>query len=255
MPHRKFFVAGNFKMNGTQDSLLQIVKNLSESDLDPDTEIVIAPPSLYLLPIRDAVKSNILVSAQNGYFEKSGAFTGEISFPHLVDAKIPYVILGHPERRSVFHEDSDFIGEKTGAALESNLSVIACIGEDLTERGSNKTFQVIESQLDCIKKGIEKHHQNWDKVVIAYDPIWVIGTSQVVTPKRAQEVHKSIREWLKKNVNEETAEKIRIIYAGGVNAGNCLELSCGMDVDGFLVGGASLRPEFVEIVNSGKAKY
>ncbi|CAH7684855.1 triosephosphate isomerase [Phakopsora pachyrhizi] len=254
MAPRKFFVGGNFKMNGTLESLQQLVKHLNESDLDPNAEVVVAPPALYLLPVRDVAKKNILVGAQNGYLEKSGAFTGEISFHQLVDAKIPYVILGHSERRSLFHEDSEFVGNKTGAALATNLSVIACIGESLSEREANRTIQVVESQLEGIKKGIEKHSQTWDRVVVAYEPVWAIGTGKVATPQQAQEVHKAIREWFKKNVDPKTSETIRIIYGGSVNGNNCGELSREHDIDGFLVGGASLKPEFVQIVNSGKAK-
>ncbi|MBW0490941.1 hypothetical protein O181_030656 [Austropuccinia psidii MF-1] len=241
-------------MNGTLDSLQEIVKVLNDADLNPNAEVVIAPPALYLLPVRDAAKKGIQVGAQNGYLEKSGAFTGEISFSQLVDAKIPYVILGHSERRALFHEDSDFVGAKTGAALAANLSVIACIGESLSERESGKTIPVVESQLEGIKKGIEKHGQKWDRVVVAYEPVWAIGTGKVATPQQAQEVHKAIREWFKVNVNVEVSDTIRIIYGGSVNGKNCEELSREQDIDGFLVGGASLKPEFVQIVNSVKSK-
>ncbi|KAG0151153.1 hypothetical protein CROQUDRAFT_651353 [Cronartium quercuum f. sp. fusiforme G11] len=254
MTGRKFFVGGNFKMNGTQDSLKSIVKVLNEAELDPKAEVVIAPPALYLLPIQEYAKKHILVAAQNGYLEKSGAFTGEISFDQLVDAKIPYVILGHSERRSLFHEDSELVGLKTGAALAAKLSVIACIGETLSERESDKTLAVVQSQLEGIKKGIEKYGQSWDNVVVAYEPVWAIGTGKVATPQQAQEVHKAIREWFAKAVNPKVAESIRIIYGGSVSGKNCDELSREPDIDGFLVGGASLKPEFVQIVNSGKSK-
>lgn len=254
MTSRKFFVGGNFKMNGTHDSLKDIVKVLNDAQLDPNAEVVIAPPALYLLPVRDFAKKEILVGAQNGYYEKSGAFTGEISFDQLVDAKIPYVILGHSERRSLFHEDSQFVGVKTGAALAAGLSVIACIGETLSERESDKTLSVVESQLEGIKSGIEKYGQSWKNVVVAYEPVWAIGTGKVATPQQAQEVHKAIRAWFAKKVDQKVAESIRIIYGGSVNGKNCDELSREVDIDGFLVGGASLKPEFVQIVNAGKSK-
>lgn len=241
-------------MNGTLESLRQLVKSFNDADLDSNTEVVIAPPALYLLPIKDVAKKEIQVAAQNGYLEKSGAFTGEISFHQLIDAKISWVILGHSERRSLFHEDSEFVGAKTGAALAANLSVIACIGESLSEREANKTLEVVEAQLDGIKKGLEKHNQTWEKVVVAYEPVWAIGTGKVATPQQAQEVHQSIREWLKKNVDAKTSDALRIIYGGSVNGKNCEELAREQDIDGFLVGGASLKPEFVQIINSGKVK-
>lgn len=203
-----------------------------------------------------------------------------------MDAKIPYVILGHSERRSLFNENSEFVGLKTGAALAAKLSVIACIGETLAERESDKTLQVVESQLEGIKNGIEKYGQTWDNVVVAYEPVWAIGTGKVATPQQAQEVHKAIRAWFAKKVDPKVAESIRIIYGGSVSGKNCEELCkhpCWVhtvcrqpiwnywlyhiftyplllvvarepDIDGFLVGGASLKPEFVQIVNSGSGK-
>ncbi|KAI9625004.1 hypothetical protein H4Q26_016571 [Puccinia striiformis f. sp. tritici PST-130] len=246
MAPRKFFVGGNFKMNGTLESLEKLVTSFNDADLDPNAEVVIAPPALYLMPLRDTAKKTIQVGAQNGYLEKSGAFTGEISFTQLIDAKIPWVILGHSERRSLFHEDSEFVGAKTGAALATNLSVIACIGESLSEREADKTLSVVESQLEGIKTGspsMANPGTEW----------WsLMSPSGLSVP--AQEVHKSIREWFKKNVDAKTAESIRIIYGGSVNGKNCEELAREVDIDGFLVGGASLKPEFVQIINSGKSK-
>ncbi|POW12717.1 hypothetical protein PSTT_04405 [Puccinia striiformis] len=266
MAPRKFFVGGNFKMNGTLESLEKLVTSFNDADLDPNAEVVIAPPALYLMPLRDTAKKTIQVGAQNGYLEKSGAFTGEIcrkstrsfweSFDHYVKFNHQILICCSPLRTNhrLFHEDSEFVGAKTGAALATNLSVIACIGESLSEREADKTLSVVESQLEGIKNGIAKHGQSWDRVVVAYEPVWAIGTGKVATPQQAQEVHKSIREWFKKNVDAKTAESIRIIYGGSVNGKNCEELAREVDIDGFLVGGASLKPEFVQIINSGKSK-
>ena len=145
-------------------------------------------------------------------------------FTQLIDAKIPWVILGHTERRSLFHEDSELVGEKTGVALAANLSVIACTGESLSEREADKTLQVVKSQLDGIKKGLAKHGQSWDRIVVAYDPVWATRTGKMPTPQQAQEVHKAIREWFKKNVDAQTSDSIRIIYGGSVNSKNCEEL-------------------------------
>lgn len=167
-------------------------------------------------------------------------------FHQLADEKIPYVILGHSERRAIFHETSEFVGEKTGAALKFGLSVIACVGEKLEDREADKTSAVVRSQLEGIKAGIEKAGQGWEKVVIAYEPVWAIGTGKVATPDQAQEVHKDIRAWLKESVGANEADATRIIYGGSVNGKNSGELAREADIDGFLVGGASLKPEFVD---------
>jgi len=236
-------------MNGTLESLKSLVSSLDEAKLDPNTEAVIAPPSLFLLPVKQHVNSSVAVAAQNGYYEKFGAFTGEISFHQLADVKIPWVILGHSERRALFHESSDEVGKKTAAALKEGLSVIACVGETLEQREADKTMDVVKEQLE----GIKAHISDWSKVVIAYEPVWAIGTGKVATKEQAQEVHADIRKWLKSAVSEQVAEATRIIYGGSVNAKNCKELGGEPDIDGFLVGGASLKPEFVDIINAKQA--
>jgi len=246
---RKFFVGGNFKMNGTLESVKSLVTGLDDAKLDSNTEVVIAPPSLFLISVKQHLNCEVSVAAQNGYHEKFGAFTGEISFHQLADAKIPWVILGHSERRSLFHETDAEVGKKTAAALKEGLSVIACVGETLEQRESNKTLDVIKAQLDSVKAEVS----DWSKIVIAYEPVWAIGTGKVATAQQAQDVHASIREWLKTSVSPEAAETTRIIYGGSVNAKNCKELAGELDVDGFLVGGASLKPEFVDIINAKQA--
>jgi len=191
------------------------------------------------------------VAAQNCYVKPSGAFTGEISPIQLVNAGVPYVILGHSERRTLFHETSVLVAEKTRAALDASLSVILCIGETLQERESGQTTKVVETQLqaavDVLNEG------DWSKIVVAYEPVWAIGTGKVATSAQAQETHADIRAYLSKAVSSAVAENTRIIYGGSVNAKNCKELATQPDVDGFLVGGASLKPEFVDIVNAKKA--
>jgi len=246
---RTFFVGGNFKMNGTLESLKGLVSGLDDAKLDSSTEVVIAPPSLFLLPVKQHLKSEVAVAAQNGYFEKFGAFTGEISFHQLAESQIPWVILGHSERRSLFHETDSEVGKKTAAALKEGLSVIACCGETLEQREADKTMEVVKHQLNGIKAEIS----DWSKVVIAYEPVWAIGTGKVATAQQAQEVHAGIREWLKSEVSAEAADSTRIIYGGSVSAKNCKELAGEADIDGFLVGGASLKPEFVEIINAKQA--
>ncbi|KAG8722058.1 triosephosphate isomerase [Ceratobasidium sp. 394] len=243
---RKFFVGGNFKMNGTVESINKIIEGLNAANLDSNTEVVIAPPAIYLLSALALAKPNIQIAAQNSYTASSGAFTGEISPAQLVDAKIPWVIIGHSERRTLFGDTDELVADKTKAALAAGLSVILCVGETLEEREAGKTLAVVERQLAAVAQKVA----DWNKIVIAYEPVWAIGTGKVATCGQAQEVHKDTRAWVAKNVSQETAEAIRIIYGGSVNAGNCKESAAQPDVDGFLVGGASLKPEFVDIVNA-----
>lgn len=167
----------------------------------------------------------------------------------LKDIGIEWVILGHSERREIFRETDDEIGLKVAHALKAGLKVMACIGEKLEEREANKTTEVVVRQLAAIAK----HVSDWTNVVIAYEPVWAIGTGKVATPDQAQEVHKDIRAWLKEKVSAEVAEATRIMYGGSVNGGNAATLAKEEDIDGFLVGGASLKPEFVTICNA-KAK-
>ncbi|CAI2176139.1 2247_t:CDS:2 [Funneliformis geosporum] len=243
---RRFFVGGNFKMNGTQTFLKNLIDNLNAGQLDENVEVVIAPPALYLDQCRKQVRKEIGVAAQNAFNASSGAYTGEISPEQLKDLSIEWVILGHSERREIFKESDDFVASKVAFALKSGLKVIACIGEKLDEREAGKTFEVVTRQLQAIAKVVN----DWTNVVIAYEPVWAIGTGRVATPQQAQEVHDFIRKWLKENTSEATAENTRVIYGGSVNASNAAELAKQADVDGFLVGGASLKPEFVTIVNA-----
>ncbi|KAG8743066.1 triosephosphate isomerase [Ceratobasidium sp. 414] len=243
---RKFFVGGNFKMNGSVESTKKIIEGLNAANLDSNTEVVIAPPALYLLSALALANPNIQIAAQNCYTTPSGAFTGEISPTQLVDAKIPWVILGHSERRTLFGDTDELVADKTKAALAAGLSVILCVGETLQEREAGTTLAVVERQLAAVAKKVA----DWSKIVIAYEPVWAIGTGKVATCQQAQDVHKDTRAWVAKNISQETAEAIRIIYGGSVNAGNCKESAAQLDVDGFLVGGASLKPEFVDIVNA-----
>ncbi|CEL03500.1 Triosephosphate isomerase [Aspergillus pseudodeflectus] len=246
---RKFFVGGNFKMNGNVESITSIIKNLNSANLDSSAEVVISPPTLYLLLASEiADKKKLSVAAQNVFDKPNGAFTGEISVQQLREAGINWTILGHSERRVILKETDEFIARKTKAAIEGGLSVIFCIGETLEEREANKTIDVVTRQLNAAAKELSK--EQWEKVVIAYEPVWAIGTGKVATTEQAQEVHAAIRKWLKDAISAETAENTRIIYGGSVSEKNCRELAKEPDVDGFLVGGASLKPAFVDIVNA-----
>lgn len=252
MAGRKFFVGGNFKMNGTIDSLKAIGTTLNDAKLASSTEVVIAPPTLYLIPLKEHIRPDVAVAAQNAHVALSGAFTGEISPAQLADAGIPWVILGHSERRALFHEADEVVAKKTAVALGAGLSVIACIGESLSEREAGTTFEVVERQLAAIAAEIKP--EDWSKVVVAYEPVWAIGTGKVASPEQAQEVHARVRAWLAKSVSPQVAEATRIIYGGSVTAKNSAELATQPDIDGFLVGGASLKPEFVDIINAKVSK-
>lgn len=200
-------------------------------------EVVIAPPALYLLLVRENLRQGLEVAAQNVYDKPNGAFTGEISVQQLQDSKITWAILGHSERRTILNESDATVASKTKYATENGTSVIWCCGESLEERESGKTIEVVSAQLEALKSQIS----DWSKVVIAYEPIWAIGTGKVATTEQAQEVHKAIRDWLK-SVSDKVADETRILYGGSVNEKNCGELSKQPDIDGFLVGGASLKP-------------
>ncbi|XP_039019321.1 triosephosphate isomerase, chloroplastic [Hibiscus syriacus] len=247
----KFFVGGNWKCNGTKDSITKLVSDLNSAKLETDVDVVVAPPFVYLDKVKALLTDRIEVSAQNSWIGKFGAFTGEISVEQQKDIGCKWVILGHSERRHIIGEDDQFIGKKAAYALNEGLGVIACIGELLEEREAGKTFDVCFQQLKAFADVVP----SWDNIVIAYEPVWAIGTGKVATPQQAQEVHAAVRDWLKKNVSEEVASKTRIIYGGSVNGSNCAELAKQEDIDGFLVGGASLKgPEFATIVNSVASK-
>ncbi|PPD72964.1 hypothetical protein GOBAR_DD30128 [Gossypium barbadense] len=246
----KFFVGGNWKCNGTKDSITKLVSDLNSAKLETDVDVVVSPPFVYLDQVTASLTGRIEVSGQNSWIGKGGAFTGEI-VEQLKDIGCKWVILGHSERRHIIGEDDQFIGKKAAYALNEGLGVIACIGELLEEREAGKTFDVCFQQLKAFADVVP----SWDNIVIAYEPVWAIGTGKVATPQQAQEVHVAVRDWLKKNLSEEVASKTRIIYGGSVNGSNCAELAKQEDIDGFLVGGASLKgPEFATIVNSVTSK-
>ncbi|XP_010555242.1 PREDICTED: triosephosphate isomerase, chloroplastic [Tarenaya hassleriana] len=247
----KFFVGGNWKCNGTKDSITKLVSDLNNAKLETNVDVVVAPPFVYIDQVKSSLTDRIEISAQNSWVGKGGAFTGEISVEQLKDMGCKWVILGHSERRHVIGENDEFIGKKAAYALSEGLGVIACIGEKLEEREAGKTFDVCFQQLKAFADAVP----SWDDIVVAYEPVWAIGTGKVASPQQAQEVHVAVRDWLKKNVSEEVASKTRIIYGGSVNGGNCSELAKEEDIDGFLVGGASLKgPEFAAIVNSAVEK-
>ncbi|KAH3671573.1 hypothetical protein OGAPHI_000276 [Ogataea philodendri] len=243
---RQFFVGGNFKMNGSKESIQTIVKNLNSASLPSNVEVVIAPPAPYLFWASEHNKqSTVEISAQNCFDKASGAYTGEISAVSLKDLGIPWVILGHSERRTIFKETDELIASKTKFALDSGLKVILCIGETLEEKKAGKTLEVCKRQLKAVTDVVS----DWTNIVIAYEPVWAIGTGLAATAEDAQEIHKDIREYLSTVIGSQS-ESVRILYGGSVSGKNAKDFKDKTDVDGFLVGGASLKPEFVDIIKS-----
>jgi len=247
MTTRRFFVGGNWKMNGNFASIDELIEILNKSGGNPAVEIVVSPPAPYLFYVKSKLGHGIEVAAQNCYKASKGAFTGEISAEMIKDVGASQVIIGHSERRHVFGEGDSLIAEKAAHALGTGLRVIYCIGEKLEEREAAKTKEVNFRQLEAL---IGIKDLDWPNIVIAYEPVWAIGTGKTATPAQAQEVHDWIRTFLEAKVSKEVAQKTRIIYGGSVTAENCVELAKQPDIDGFLVGGASLKPEFVKIINA-----
>lgn len=250
MPRKKI-IAGNWKMNKTTREAMELANGIKrELSQINDIVIVICAPFTALDEVSEVLyESNIAIGAQNMHWQNSGAFTGEISGPMLKDLNCSFVILGHSERRQLFHETDEDINKKTKAALEHKLVPIVCVGETLKEREDNKTFQVIESQIVNSLKDLSL--EDIGKIVIAYEPVWAIGTGKTASPQQAQEVHAFIRDILKKKYSKEKAETITILYGGSVKPSNTKELMQQKDIDGGLIGGASLEiKSFCEIVKN-----
>jgi len=254
MAERKFFVGGNWKMNGNKESITALCGDLNGGAIIPQTEVVVAPPAPYLEFVRGKLDPAIGVSAQNCYKVEKGAFTGDISTEMIKDCGCGWVIIGHSERRHVFGESDELVGEKVKFALDKGLKVIPCIGEKIEERKAGKTEEVNKRQFKAIVDhlGDKKCDEaTWDNIVIAYEPVWAIGTGVTATPEQAQEVHEVVRKLLAEMTSPAIAAKTRILYGGSVTAGNCRELAKKPDIDGFLVGGASLKGgDFCQIVKA-----
>lgn len=234
-------------MNGSKAKIDEILAFMNAGEFNTSkVDVVCSPPSIYVQYVRATLRKDVSLAVQNCHKVSSGAFTGEISPEMALDMGSDWVILGHSERRHVFKEPNELIGEKVKHALSTGIKVIACIGELLSEREDGKTNDVVFSQMKAIAANVS----DWSKVVIAYEPVWAIGTGKTATPDQADEVHKDLRGWLKANVSESVANTTRIIYGGSVNSNNCKELASRQDIDGFLVGGASLKPDFITIIKS-----
>lgn len=245
---RRKIVAGNWKMNMTPSQAVKLVGELKPLVASDDVDVVYCVPAIDIVPVVEAVKgTNVEVGAENMYFEESGAYTGEISAQMLVDAGVKYVIIGHSERRDYFKEDDVLLNKKVKKALEAGLTPILCCGESLEQRESGVTLDWIRLQIKSDLEGVTADQVK--NIVIAYEPIWAIGTGKTATSDQAQEVCGAIRECIKEMYDEATAEAVRIQYGGSVNAGNAAEIFAKPDIDGGLVGGASLKPDFGKVVN------
>jgi triosephosphate isomerase len=247
-------IAGNWKMYKTINEAMQLANGLKRELLDfMKAEVAVCPPFTNLSAVYEVVmETNIKLGAQDLFWEKEGAYTGEISPIMLKDCGCEYVIIGHSERRKYFSESDEFVNNKIKTALEVGLLPICCVGEVLEQREEGKTIEVIQRQLEGAFK--ELLPRDMTNVVIAYEPVWAIGTGKTATPDQAQEVHKFIRSWLESKFSKETADKLRILYGGSVKPGNIAELMKQEDIDGALVGGASLEvTSFASLVKNAVA--
>jgi triosephosphate isomerase (TIM) len=247
---RKKIVAGNWKMNTLLKDGMELAKAVEklESEKSSDALVIIAPPYTHLSRVNDLI-DGVKLAAQNCASEESGAYTGEISPDMLVSVGVEYVIIGHSERRSLYHEDDALLNKKTKLALSKGLKPIFCCGEVLKEREEGKLFDVIREQVSVGLAGLKK--EEMARVVIAYEPVWAIGTGVVASPDQAQEMHKFIRDLLVELFDKQVAEDMTILYGGSCKPSNASELFANPDVDGGLIGGASLKAEdFLAIVNA-----
>lgn len=245
---RRKIIAGNWKMNMTPSEAVELVNTLKPLVATEEADVVFCVPAIDIIPVAEAVKgSNIQVGAENMYYEEKGAYTGEIAPNMLVDAGVKYVILGHSERRGYFGETDADINKKMHKAFEHGLTPIMCCGESLEQREQGVTMDFIRQQVKIGFQGITSEQAK--TAVIAYEPIWAIGTGKTATSEQAQEVCKAIRECIAEVYDEATAEAIRIQYGGSVNGATAPELFAMPDIDGGLVGGAALKPDFGKIVN------
>lgn len=247
---RKVIAAGNWKMNKTPKEAVEFVQALKGRVADADTEVVVGVPFVCLPGVVEAAKgSNIKVAAQNMHWEEKGAFTGEVSGPMLAELGVDYVIIGHSERRQYFGETDETVNKKVHAAFKYGLKPIICVGESLTQREQGVTAELVRYQVKIALLGLSAEQVK--EAVIAYEPIWAIGTGKTATNEQAEEVCGIIRECIKELYGQDVAEAIGIQYGGSVNAANAAELFNMPNIDGGLVGGASLKLDDFEKI----AKY
>ncbi|MDY3110088.1 MAG: triose-phosphate isomerase, partial [Lachnospiraceae bacterium] len=246
---RRRIIAGNWKMNMTPSQAVELCATLKDLVNNDAVDVVYCVPAIDIVPVAEAIKgTNVKLGAENFYIEDKGAFTGEISAPMLKEAGVQYIIIGHSERRDIFGENDILINQKVKKAFASGLSPILCCGESLALRKAGTYCEWIKRQIKWDLEGVTADQVK--ELVIAYEPIWAIGTGETATADQAQEVCKMIRETIAEMYDEATAEAVRIQYGGSMNAGNAAELLSKEDIDGGLIGGAALKPDFGQIVNA-----
>ncbi|MCM1162507.1 MAG: triose-phosphate isomerase [Roseburia sp.] len=245
---RKKIIAGNWKMNMTPSEAVELINTLKPLVATEEADVVFCVPAIDIIPAMEAAKgSNIQIGAENMYFEEKGAYTGEIAPAMLTDVGVKYVIIGHSERREYFAETDETVNKKVLKAFEHGITPIVCCGETLTQREQGVTIDFIRQQIKIAFLNVTADQAK--TAVIAYEPIWAIGTGKTATSDQAQEVCSAIRGCIGEIYDEATAEAIRIQYGGSVNASTAAELFAKPDIDGGLVGGAALKPDFGKIVN------
>lgn len=245
---RKKIIAGNWKMNMTPSQAVELVNTLKPLVVNDEVDVVFCVPAIDIIPAMEAAKgTNIQIGAENMYYEEKGAFTGEIAPDMLTDVGVKYVIIGHSERREYFAETDETVNRKVLKAFEHGITPIICCGESLTQREQGITIDWIRQQIKIAFLNVTAEQAA--SAVVAYEPIWAIGTGKVATTEQAQEVCKAIRDCIAEIYDQATAEAIRIQYGGSVSASSAPELFAQPDIDGGLVGGASLKPDFGAIVN------
>ena len=246
---RKKIIAGNWKMNMTPSQAVELINTLKPLVANDEVDVLLCVPAIDIIPAMEAAKgSNIMIGAENMYFEEKGAFTGEISPAMLDDAGVKYVIIGHSERREYFAETDETVNKKVLKAFEHGITPIICCGETLTQRKQGIYLDWIRMQIKIAFQNVTADQAK--SAVIAYEPIWAIGTGKTATADQAEEVCAGIRAVIGEIYDEATAEAIRIQYGGSMNAGNAAELLAKPDIDGGLIGGASLKADFGKIVNA-----
>lgn len=249
---RKKVVAGNWKMYKDKSESIELISGLKEklSKFNSNVEVIVCPPFTSIETAKELLKDSVIhLGAQNMHFEIEGAFTGEISAKMLKSFGVEYVILGHSERRAIFEEDDKMINKKVLKALSAGLKPIFCIGETLEERENNKTFDVVTRQL--IEGLSNISHQHFNEIIVAYEPVWAIGTGKTATPSQAEEVHKYLRQLMEKKIGSSIAESMQIVYGGSVKPDNAKELFSQPNIDGGLIGGACLKADsFYDVINS-----
>lgn len=249
---RKAVIAGNWKMNKTPDEAKEIINAMKPLVAGADCDVVLCVPYIDIFAAQEVAKgSNIKIGAENCHWAESGAFTGEVSAPMLKSIGVEYVIIGHSERRQYFGETDETVNKRVRAALDSGLKVILCVGELLSEREQGITNEVVRKQTKVALGGVS--HEELDNIIIAYEPVWAIGTGKTATSEQANETIGYIRKVLAENFCKKCAEEVRIQYGGSMKPSNCKELMAMPEIDGGLIGGASLKAaDFAAIVNYNK---